>query len=360
MAPRRILELDAVRGIAALLVVLYHYTTRFGEKVGHQEEPLFHVPWGHYGVELFFLLSGFVIFMTLGRTRTTADFVMSRASRLYPGYWAGIAVTLVVIAIGGLPFDTYSIGARDIALNATMLQRYVPGTPMVDGAYWTLCVELTFYGLMMALFWSGQLARVRAAVLGLLVIELGLHYVTQGGHASAPLPLRALRMLMLSHYGPYFGAGILFYLWRHATDARERYLNLSSIGVCLVAVWLMRPLPDAMASTVCFFLFGLLASGRLGMLANRPLLFLGAISYSLYVIHQNVGFVLIQNATEAGIPTNAAIALALICVLLIATAITYGIERPAQRVLRKGYERWKSNRARSSATPTGTQSSATR
>jgi peptidoglycan/LPS O-acetylase OafA/YrhL len=244
-----------------------------------------------------------------------------------------------------VPFDGYAVEAKDVVINATMLQRYAPGTPMIDGAYWTLCVELTFYGLVLGLFWSGALARIRGAILCLLGAELALHFATNGGHISAPLPLRALRQLLLGHYGPYFGAGILFYLWRHATDARERYLNLATIGLCLIAVWIMRPWNDAVASTLCFGIFTLLAAGRLRLLANRPLLFLGAISYSLYVIHQNVGFVIIRNATEAGIPTNAAIGLALFAALAIATAITYGVERPAQRWIRASYDRWKARSA---------------
>lgn len=345
MSPRRILELDAVRGLAAFCVVLYHYTTRYAEKVGHEDAPLFTVPWGHYGVELFFLLSGFVIFMTLARTERARDFVVSRASRLYPGYWVGIAVTLAAIALGGVPFEGYAVSPRDIAINATMLQRYAPGTPMVDGAYWTLCVELTFYGLILGLFWSGALARIRGAILALLGIELVLHFATSGGHISAPLPLRALRQLMLGHYGPYFGAGILFYLSRHRTDARERYLDVCGIALCLVAVWIMRPWNDALASTACFAIFGLLAAGRLTLLANRPFLFLGAISYSLYVVHQNVGFIIIKHTTGAGLSTNAAIGLAILTSMAIATAITYLVERPAQRGIRALYTKWKARPA---------------
>jgi peptidoglycan/LPS O-acetylase OafA/YrhL len=340
-APRRILELDAVRGIAAFCVVLYHYTTRYGEKVGHQDAPWFTVPWGHYGVELFFLLSGFVIFMTLKRTARTVDFVVSRASRLYPGYWVGMAVTLAAIALAGAPFEGYAVGASDVVVNATMLQRYVPGAAMVDGAYWTLCVELTFYGLIMGLFWAGSLTRIRGAILVLLGLEVALHWITRGGDLSAPLALRALRQVLLGHYGPYFGAGILFYLMRDATDERERFLNVASIGLCLIAVWIMRPFADALASTLCFGIFALLVGGALTALANRPMLFLGAVSYSLYVVHQNVGFLVIQHATRAGINTNLAIGLAILTALAIATLITYGVERPAQRGIRRVYDRWK-------------------
>jgi peptidoglycan/LPS O-acetylase OafA/YrhL len=332
--PRRILELDAVRGLAALAVVLYHYTTRFDHKVGHVEAPLFEVPWGHYGVELFFLLSGFVIFMTLERTERARDFVVARAARLYPGYWVGMLCTLAVVATFGVPFDGYAIDSRDVALNATMLQRYVPGTANVDGVYWTLSVELTFYALVLGLFVTGLLRRIRTALLVLLGLELGLHLWTAGGDTSAPLALRAARQVLLSHYGPYFGAGILFYRLSRGLPRGEQLRDSACLLACLAALAVMRPGADLLASVVCFAAFGLLASGRLAWLATRPLLYLGAISYSLYVVHQVIGFLVIRVANDLGLGTDPAIALALGLSVALATALTYLVELPAQRWLR--------------------------
>jgi len=82
----RIQELDSLRGIAAVAVVLYHFTYRFGELYEFQTPPPFQVTLGQYGVQLFFIISGFVIFMTLNRTRRPLDFVVSRFSRLHPTY----------------------------------------------------------------------------------------------------------------------------------------------------------------------------------------------------------------------------------------------------------------------------------
>src|SRR5690349_15385603 len=75
-AGSRITGLDALRGLAALSVVLFHYTTRYDALFGHRSELLVSVPWGHYGVQIFFGISGFVIFMTLDRTATLADFAV--------------------------------------------------------------------------------------------------------------------------------------------------------------------------------------------------------------------------------------------------------------------------------------------
>ena len=95
----RVVELDALRGIAAVAVVAYHYTTRYAEQIGHAGGLPLSIAFGNYGVQLFFLISGFVIFMTLERTRSAMDFVVSRFSRLFPAYWAAMAITAAVIAI---------------------------------------------------------------------------------------------------------------------------------------------------------------------------------------------------------------------------------------------------------------------
>ncbi len=342
----RILELDAVRGLAAFAVVLYHYTTRYDLKVGHLEAPLFEVPWGHYGVELFFLLSGFVIFMTLERTKRASDFMISRVARLYPGYWVGMACTLVAVAVLGIPHAGYEIGASDVALNTTMLQRYVPGTPNVDGAYWTLSVELTFYALVLGLFATGLLRRIRLALVALLGIELVLHFATSGGDASAPLVLRATRQVFLAHYGPYFAAGILFYKLRYETESGMHFVDRGLIALCLIVAGIMRPGEALVASTICFVIFSLLTGGFLKRLANRPLLFLGGISYSLYVVHQVIGFLVIRTSTGLGMSTNGAIVLAIGVSIALATAITHLIELPAQRWLRTNLRNWRDGRGK--------------
>ena len=99
----RVVELDALRGIAALAVVAFHYTTQYGQQYGHTTPLGFGFPPGNYGVNLFFLISGFVIFMTLERARSAMDFVVSRFSRLYPAYWAAMALTCIFVYVLGMP-----------------------------------------------------------------------------------------------------------------------------------------------------------------------------------------------------------------------------------------------------------------
>jgi len=90
--PTRIRELDSLRGIAAFAVLLFHFTY---VNDAHRMAP-FGLAAGKYGVELFFVISGFVIFMTLERSGSVRQFAVSRIARLFPAYWAAIFCTASV------------------------------------------------------------------------------------------------------------------------------------------------------------------------------------------------------------------------------------------------------------------------
>ena len=139
---QRYSELDAIRGIAALMVVIFHYSIRYGELYGYAVAPAFGFEWGRYGVQLFFIVSGFVIFLTLDKKPHTADFIISRFSRLYPAYWVAVVITFSFVYFFPLPGREVDI--KTAIINLTMVQQWV-GVANVDGVYWTLSLELSFY-----------------------------------------------------------------------------------------------------------------------------------------------------------------------------------------------------------------------
>lgn len=167
---RRIPVLDALRLLAALAVALYHYTTFWAVDGTHS--PAHYLPsasrvtvYGFLGVEVFFMISGFVIGMSSWGKRL-GDYAASRVARLYPAYWVCIAITLALTTLlpvkgGWIPvYDSFTW--VDIGLNLTMLQHPL-GAPSVDNVYWTLWTELRFY-----LLWAlvvGRGVTYRRAVL---------------------------------------------------------------------------------------------------------------------------------------------------------------------------------------------------
>jgi peptidoglycan/LPS O-acetylase OafA/YrhL len=113
MRPKRLYELDVLRGIAAFGVMLYHYTFRFEALYRHPGHPSGALwdAFRHFafGLPMFFIISGFVILMTLDRTERASDFVYARFNRLFPAFWAAIAVTFIITHVFGLPGRTVSL-----------------------------------------------------------------------------------------------------------------------------------------------------------------------------------------------------------------------------------------------------------
>lgn len=124
MRKERINELDAFRGIAVIAVVLYHYTTRYQELFSTTYQHVFNFPLGLYGVQLFFIISGLAIYMTLSNSNTISDFIVKRIIRLYPAYIIAVILTFSLTHVYQLKGRMTSI--TDGLLNLTMLQGFMP------------------------------------------------------------------------------------------------------------------------------------------------------------------------------------------------------------------------------------------
>lgn len=327
----RLVEVDSLRGIAALAVVLFHYTTRFTELYPAEGKPSLDFRYGHYGVNLFFIISGFVIFMTLARTSRGTDFVVSRFSRLFPAYWFCIALTFSVTSYFGLPGKEVSV--MQAFGNAIMVHGFFR-VPHVDGVYWTLQVELLFYAGMFTLLVSGRLQRVHWAMWALLALRL-LWYVMPRAF-GIELSWTVSQLLILA-YIPWFALGIcVFQLTLSAADLRPVTATAMSALVCLAIVdhWALALLAGLLASLVWAG-----ASGRLPWLRHPIPAFFGAISYPLYLLHENIGWVVQRSVQSRFASFDASVAAALLVSICLAAAVTYLIEQPAMRAIRSWYRR---------------------
>jgi peptidoglycan/LPS O-acetylase OafA/YrhL len=322
----RLAELDALRGLAAFAVLWFHYTiivTRFIPTMGL---PPLHFRYGHSGVQLFFMVSGFVIYMTLNRCRIGGDFVVSRLSRLFPAFWACLTITFLVGYFSPLPGQHYQLAQHFV--NLTMLQEYV-FVANVDPVYWSLSYELGFYAAMLAIFARGWLGHSDALCAWLIAGAVFFHFFPQ----LIPHPLHYL--MVINKFGHLFAAGILLYL---ITNDRASALRIGLLCSTPVVEWIGQG-PIAGAIVACFVLiFWLAATHRLAILRWRPLILLGAISYTLYLIHHMVGFKMIEVLHRQGVGVTLSLLLAMVGSIMLATLVTVLIERPAQRLIRN---RWR-------------------
>lgn len=338
----RLLELDALRGIAALMVVLFHFTM-------DRSEMYLGFKYGVTGVDFFFIISGFVIFLTLSSTKSWRDFVVSRFSRLFPTYWAVVTFTALMTVIYRLIHQESMSGLLGQYLgNMTMIQYYFK-IPNLDEPYWTLLIEMQFYVVMLLIFSVKWLDRIQLIGLAGLAFILFNHFVLSG---AAPLIFKFSRGLVgLTNHFPLFFAGILFYKIKFQQGRRLPKIPLlaACLGTQIVLYadggtsFLYISQVEYAAMLVLYFsVFALYAFDVPLRIVNRATVFLGTISYSLYLVHKFVCKSLIIPILEQYTSLNFWVIVFFIClptVILLASAITFYVEKPALRYIREQYKK---------------------
>lgn len=329
----RLVEVDALRGLAALAVVLFHYTTRFTDLFPSTVQPIVAYPDGHYGVGLFFVISGFVIFMTLDKTVFPMDFVVSRFSRLFPTYWAAIFLTFGITHWLGLPGKLVDI---DSALVNMLMVHGLFRIPHVDGVYWTLEVELLFYSGMFLLYRMNCLTWVHRFLLGLLLLRLTYYLLEHQFGLS--LPWIIFRLLILQ-YIPWFALGISVYLVIHRNGRGAFWPSARTAALAIATLWICESIFAACLAVIFFAVVFLAANRKLSILRFWPFVWLGTISYPLYLLHENIGWAVLLRLRTFGVPIDFAILMTLGASLFMAAVLSRWVERPAMQWIRSCYRR---------------------
>ncbi|WP_324701518.1 acyltransferase family protein [Micrococcus sp. HOU01] len=341
----RFRELDGLRGIAALAVVFSHYT---GAHNSHypQDPAAFHdAAWGAAGVQLFFIISGFVIFMSARRANRPSDFAISRAARLYPPYWISLVFAVVLLLlhpVPGFPF-TWS----QALLNLTMVQRWVGVDNVVD-VYWTLAVEMQFYVIILILLYLTRCRLSDRVVLwGSLawsVISWAVVLFTAPHVGSDPqrdpMWVKLLNNATVAEYAPLFVLGMALYIARQTGQHRGwvAAAAVSAVG----STFVMRGMPLALEVLVVVLLaVTVMLRKRTSVLLLAPVQWYGKISYSLYILHAIPGYILIH-ALWPYVGRNMAMLVALAVVSVLAWALQKYGEEHLGRAAKRGLTRVRS------------------
>lgn len=301
MKNARVNEIDLLRFLAALAVVFFHYSFR-----GYAADARSVMPYpllapvskyGYLGVQLFFMISGFVILMTAS-SGSLRSFVISRLVRLYPAFWVCCTATALVIAAIGAPY--FIVSWQQYLINMTMLNGFVD-VPSVDGVYWSLFVEIRFYALVCVVLVLGRIHQAQQILTLWLAATMALQLQLFTSYS--------LGQLLIVDYSAFFIAGATFYLIWSEGATRTR---LATITLCwgLAVSQTVGALPGieehfktsingiAVAALVTMFFLAILAvsvrrTGKLGRI-RWPLA--GALTYPLYLLHQNIGFSIFNSA----------------------------------------------------------------
>ena len=329
----RILVLDPLRGLAAAAVMWYHFSRRpwlieDGGRLGAFFEASGSKGW--LGVEVFFVISGFVLPYAMWRgryrLRSYGRFLIKRLLRLEPPYLVTLALTVGLWLVGplvpGFRGEAFTFHWPQFLSHFGYLNAFT-GYAWYNPVFWTLAIEFQFY-LLIA-----------------LVFPLAVHNHL-GVRAAVPAILAALVFLptppsLVFHFLPLFALGI-------ATMQRVTGLlplgvyALLFVGASAVAVFGIGH-EQAFVGVMAAVLIATLSraspdspAGR--VLEWKPLLWLGSVSYSLYLVHVPIGGRVINLGQRfIGGPLSQALLLSVaIAVSLVATAILYRlVERPAQR-----------------------------
>jgi peptidoglycan/LPS O-acetylase OafA/YrhL len=302
----RLDTLDLLRALACAMVVAFHYLFR-GQAGGWlQDAPPAWLPTlarhGHLGVPLFFMISGFVIFMSAEGASLRA-FAASRVARLYPALWLAAPLTALVALAGQV--QDFHVTPGQLLANLTLLPQWF-GVPYVDGVYWSLAVELQFYLLVALALVARQLHTIEPWLGVWLLLAL----------LDDLRPMYALERWLVVAWAPFFVAGVCCHLIHCRGPSAMRWgLLAASYGLALVAATTRHELtiapgpahpadlPVAITVVSLFFLaFLLIALRRWQLRGGAWVAVGGALTYPVYLLHQNIGYVLIDLPGWAGWP----------------------------------------------------------
>lgn len=343
----RLAALDALRFLAALGVVAYHFTGRENDAWGRDLAGV--APrvadvavYTSLGPELFFVISGFVILMTAWG-RSVPDIVGSRVGRLFPAYW------VAVLATGSLLLFIWpgkTVTGEEVAVNLTLLQSLFD-VGHVDGVYWTLWVELRFY-LLIVLFAAAGITRRRVLAFAALW-PLAAVAVHESGHED-------LTMLLVAPYAPLFAAGMALYVIHRCGHAPLPWLlvaantalalrdlvpaRMASLGRNSVVAPTQTGLTLALVG--CVALVAVVALTPLARWRWSGLTAVGALTYPLYLVHEYWGLWVVH-LLAPHLPVPVVLTAAVGLSLALAWLVHRYVERLAgpalRRVTRGGCER---------------------
>ena len=294
-------ELDLLRFLAALSVVLFHYTfLNATESSAVAAYPVLSVAfkYGYLGVELFFIISGFVILLT-AKNKDCRRFIISRVARLYPAFWVAVTLTTLVVL---LLDDSAKISLSQYVWNLTMVGN-LANVDNIDPVYWTLQVELKFYFWVFVILLFNKLRYIEFFIFIWLAVSLleVFHFAHGLTH-----------FLLIPKWAPYFSAGALFFL-AYTEGFNLKRLFLLLLAYCLSIYYVTQdineklvlyandfsPITASILITIFYGLFLLIATKKAVALRHHWFAIVGVITYPLYLVHQKIGLIIYQLVADS-------------------------------------------------------------
>lgn len=364
--------LTGIRGWAALWVFFYHAWGQAGANaivvpigdLAADLTPFFRM--GGAGVSIFFVLSGFLLALPFVRWQAglqdkpaTGSYLLRRVARVFPAYYAQLAILLAVAYLS--QGEAGLLSPPDMIRHLLMLFTPPPlGVEARNGVWWTLPIEFSFY---LALPLLAPLLRANRwmwlLVLSLSVMMIWRHFVVVW-LADSPVPARVLASYQLPGSADMFGLGMFAALvqvnrnrlpeWLRPPSNMNRSTVLGLLLVVVAIYWLHLRASEYWIDKPIFYLWTLslslgivaimlaaVAGGRLAnaMFGNRFMVFSGTVSYSIYLWHLPI-LVWLKQANLIQVPEFYRLPVLVVVALgltLVVSSISYVlVERPFMRL----------------------------
>lgn len=292
----RISHLDGLRGIAILWVIAYHAYSRwfFYTHLLPATKDISLFKYGFLGVSLFFMISGFVIFMTLDKSANFFKFIGRRWLRLFPG----MLVVSIFIYLTSTFFFERPHGQPSLI---TLLPGFVFISPdliefftgfkigLLEGSFWSLYVEMIFYVIIgFIYFFIGR----KYCIIGLFIVFLTSFLLYALTRLGINKPFDLINILGFPNYG-WFIIGCVVY---EAVNKRNSKINIiiALLAAILIVVRTMAMYKGDLLliayslSMIALFVISFYSAKLQSLLSSKLLLIVGFASYPLYLIHENM------------------------------------------------------------------------
>ncbi|MFC0108122.1 acyltransferase family protein [Kibdelosporangium aridum] len=352
---------DILRVLAVFAVVVEHITHQ--APVNHPE--LGGYPFSlplQFGASTMLVVSAFFVCVTIGRR----GWLWNRVARLVPTYFAAVIVTYVVTRIAVTVFDRHAYGAggwlfgasvasapsavpwllpspHDLLGNLLMMQVWVPGIHWIDASYWTMPVQIAAF-VVAALLFPRRWLNARNAPLwlwSLVIVPVVLRFTVRTD--DAPQWVKSIFDGLALNRVQLFGVGVAIWLW---STGRMRVWHL---GVYILAALVAQDThayftdtPSTIALGVVLLVVCIAAGGRdwdvpFVRRVAPAITWLAGISFGVYLIHQQLGFIVARTLLDLGATPLERFAASFALAVVLGWLLTKLVERPVHRLLTQSH-----------------------
>lgn len=303
----------AVKGLGAILIMIYHYSVYYSDYISSIEFKHLNFAYLTFAVPIFFLFSSFFLYGKAKKFEHPIKLIIYRLTRLYPMYWIAVLFSTGIIVFVGKQV----ISVKQILLNLTMIEK-VFGVEHIDGAYWTLFYEL----MLLIIFAFASVLQIRKKKLIKNTLLFCSSWLILGAVSSTTMKTLRIEsstlavILFACRYVPVFVMGILF-SDRYKENKLVSNKQFWVLYICSIVYELV------LAQNIYYGIYGVVAilvchaatSGKLNRICffkSSLLVSLGKISYNIYLCHNQFGKILISKIDRTD---NMILSILIICLI---------------------------------------------